>query len=66
MSDLEFIQIMQQFRSVGQICKDNNINYSNLVYGRTTEENEKLIAKELKKEVIKFYDIVLLSLIKEE
>lgn len=60
MSDFEFIQACKNF-SVSKICDSAGVNYSNLVRGTSTKENEKKIAELLKWEIIKIYSLMLLK-----
>lgn len=64
MSDLEFINKYKNMKSAGKVCRDLKIDYPNLSRGKTTKENEKKVADELKKEIINLYnDIILGSVI---
>lgn len=53
MKDIEIIQAFKKMRSIGDICKDLNINYANLIQGKTTKENEHKVVQELKLELYK-------------
>ena len=48
---------------LGNICKNNKIDYTNLIYGRTSKENTKRIADELRREL---YPILIDDLISVE
>lgn len=61
MSDLEFILLYRNMKSAGEVCKDFKIDYSNLSRGKSTKENEKIVADELKKEIIKVYSEIILN-----
>ena len=64
MSDLEFINKYKNMKSAGKVCRDLKIDYPNLSRGKTTKENEKKVADELKKEIINLYnDIIIGSVI---
>ena len=64
MSDLEFISKYKNMKSAGKVCKDLKIDYPNLSRGKSTKENEKKVADELKKEIINLYnDIIIGSVI---
>ena len=53
MKDIEIIKEFKKMRSIGDICKDLNINYANLIQGKTTKENEHKVVQELKLELYK-------------
>lgn len=59
MNDLELITRIKNIK-IGKICKEKNIDYSNLVYNRTTKEKEKQVATEIRK---KLYPIIIDDLI---
>ena len=59
MSDLNFILKYKDIKKISEFCEEENINYSNLVNGRTTEENEQKIANLCKKEVINLYSEII-------
>lgn len=50
MKDIELIHKIKNIK-LGNICKRNKIDYTNLIYGRTSKENVKKIADELRKEL---------------
>lgn len=50
MKDIEFIHKIKNIK-LGNICKNNKIDYTNLIYGRTSKENTKKIANELRREL---------------
>ena len=54
MSNLEFIQRFSQI-SIAGICRKLKIDRSNLVTGRTTEENILLVRKNIESELAKLY-----------
>ena len=58
MDDLDFIKAYKDMKSISDICEENKINYTNLVYGKTTKENEKKVANALKMEVLKIYALL--------
>ena len=62
MKDIEFIHKIKNIK-LGNICKNNKIDYTNLIYGRTSKENTKKIADELRKEL---YPILIDDLISVE
>lgn len=45
-------------KSISEICEENKINYTNLVYGKTTKENEQKVASALKIEILKIYALI--------
>ena len=62
MKDIEFIHKVKNIK-LGNICRDNKIDYTNLIYGRTSKENTKRIADELRREL---YPILIDDLISIE
>lgn len=58
MNELEFIKAYKDMKSISDICEHLGINYTNLIYGRTTKENEKKVARILKVEILKIYAII--------
>lgn len=58
MDDLEFIRACKDMKSISEICEENKINYTNLVYGKTTKENEQKVASALKIEILKIYALI--------
>lgn len=53
MKDIDIIQEFKKMRSIGDICKDLEINYANLIQGKSTTENEHKVVQELKLELYK-------------
>ena len=53
MEDYKIIQEFKKMRSIGDICKDLEINYANLIQGKSTAENEHKVVQELKLELYK-------------
>lgn len=43
----------KEMRTIGDICKDLEISYANLIQGKTTKENEHKVVQELKLELYK-------------
>lgn len=62
MKDIELIHKIKNIK-LGNICKNNKIDYTNLIYGRTSKENTKKIADELRREL---YPILVDDLISVE
>lgn len=50
MKDIELIHKIKNIK-ISNICKSNKIDYTNLIYGRTSKENTKKIADELRREL---------------
>lgn len=59
--NLELILALKNMKKLSVICRENNINYSNLVQGKSSKENEKLIADEIKKEIVKLIDVFVIG-----
>lgn len=53
MEDFDIIMQFKNMKSIGDICKELNIDYSNLIRGKSTKENEHKVAQELKLELYK-------------
>ena len=62
MKDIELIHKLKNI-TISNICKSNKIDYTNLIYGRTSKENTKKIADELRREL---YPILIDDLISVE
>lgn len=62
MKDIELIHKIKNIK-ISNICKSNNLDYTNLIYGRTSKENTKKIADELRREL---YPILIDDLISIE
>ena len=62
MKDIELIHKIKNIK-ISNICKQNNLDYTNLIYGRTSKENTKKIADELRREL---YPILIDDLISVE
>lgn len=67
MNDYEFIkEYHKNMKTIGQICKENKIDQSNLMRGKTNSYKQKIVADELKKQVIKSYsNIIIKEVIKD-
>ena len=59
--NLELILALKNMKKLSVICREHNINYSNLVQGKSSKENEKLIADEIKKEIVKLIDVFIIG-----
>ena len=53
MSDFEFILAIKDLKTISQICANLGIDYSNLIKGKSTAENEKRVANVLRLEIFK-------------
>lgn len=58
MEDFDLITMYKEMKSIKKICEDLEIDYSNLLTGRTTKENEKQVACKIKVEIFKMYSII--------
>ena len=45
-------------KSISDICEEYKINYTNLIYGKTTSENEQKVVNDLKMEILKIYALL--------
>ena len=52
--DLDYIKKFSKI-SVQEICKQENVNRSNLLYGRSTKENSKKVRRGIESEIAKLY-----------
>ena len=62
MNDEELIKEYRKLKNVGDICREFNIDHSNIIKATTSKENKHLVAKEIIKEVMKMYGLVQLYL----
>lgn len=53
MEDFDIILQFKNMRTIGEICKELKIDYSNLIRGNSTKENEHKVVQELKLELYK-------------
>lgn len=58
MTDYEFILAYKDMKPISVICDDLKINYSNLINGKSSKENEKKVADKLKIESYKIYSLL--------
>lgn len=58
MTNLEFINIVKNSKSVGDICSELQINYSNVTHGVSSATNEQLVVDKIKEEIIKLYNLL--------
>lgn len=66
MTDLELIKTYQKMKSVKEICTRLGLDSSNLCRGKSTKINEKKVAKIVKCEIIRMYNILRLEDAKSE
>lgn len=55
MDDYNFILAIKDLKTIPKICKELEIDYTNLIKGRSTAENERKVASILKLEILKAY-----------
>lgn len=60
MNNLEFIIQVKEL-SISKICKENNVDYTNLIKGRLSKEKENLITDIIKSKIIKIYSSLILG-----
>lgn len=65
MKSIEFINEYRKMKSVGDFCKQEKINHSNLIKGKSTKENEDKIATLCKLEIIRLYGEVIKENVKK-
>lgn len=58
MNDYDFILEYKNLNSISDICKRVNINYSNLINGKTSRENEKKVASIIEVELLKIVSLL--------
>lgn len=61
MDDFEFIMEYKNMKSAGKVCKEFGIDYPNLSKGKSSKENEKKVADELRKQIIKLYSNIIIK-----
>ena len=54
MNDLEYIKRFSSI-SISKICEKKGINRANLLNGKTTQRNKKIIREEIESEIAKLY-----------
>ena len=59
--DYNFILKYKELKTIGQICKNLSIDYSNMINGKTSKENYKKVADELKRQVIELYSNIMID-----
>lgn len=58
----KYVRRYKKMKSITQICKENNIRPSNVeIRGKIKKEKQDLLIKEMKKEVIKLYNYLILG-----
>lgn len=58
MGDYDLIISYKEMKSIKKICEELEIDYSNLINGKTSKENEKKVADRIKVECFKMYSII--------
>lgn len=53
LDDLDIIKAFKNMRTIGNICKDLHIDYSNVIQGKADKENIHKVVQELKLELYK-------------
>lgn len=53
MEDFEIIMQFKNMKTIGEICKELKIDYSNLISGKSTKDNEHRVVQALKLELYK-------------
>lgn len=54
----DIIIAYKDMKSIKKICEELSINYSNLINGLTTEENERKVVDKLKIESYKIFSLI--------
>ena len=58
MDEKDIITSYKEMKSIKKICEELEIDYSNLINGKTSKENEKKVAGKIKVECFKMYSIL--------
>lgn len=58
MDDFDIITSYKEMKSIKKICEELEVDYSNLMNGKATNENEKKVANKIKVECFKMYSIL--------
>ena len=58
MEDFDIITSYKEMKSIKKICEELEVDYSNLMNGKATKENEKKVANKIKVECFKMYSIL--------
>ena len=58
MGDYDLITSYKEMKSIKKICEELEIDYSNLINGKTSKENEKKVSDRIKVECFKMYSII--------
>lgn len=58
MEDFDIITSYKEMKSIKKICEELKVDYSNLMNGKATKENEKKVADKIKVECFKMYSIL--------
>lgn len=52
MTDKKIIESYRKMKKIKSICNENKIDHGNLISGKTTAQNEKIVADEIVKEIV--------------
>lgn len=66
MTNLEFIDLYKNMKTIKDFCDIIGVNYSNLVHGKSTKENEAKIATLCKFEIIRLNSEVMKDNVKTD
>lgn len=58
MEDFDLIVSYKEMKSTKKICEELEVDYSNLINGKTSKENIKKVADKIKVECFKMYSII--------
>ena len=58
MDEKDIIASYKEMKSIKKICEELEIDYSNLINGKTSKENEKKVANKIKVECFKMYSFL--------
>lgn len=61
MTDLEIITEYRNMRKISDICKEYGLNQSNLIYGQSSKEKEKIVADIIRNEINKIHSEIMLN-----
>lgn len=53
--EFDFIRKVKEMETIGEICKNYNIDYSNLMKNKVTKEKKKIIAETIAKDILYLY-----------
>lgn len=58
MDEKDIITSYKEMKSIKKICEELDIDYSNLMNGKATKDNEKKVANKIKVECFKMYSFL--------